>query len=304
VVEAHADAHLPVLTAGGMDVKLGQFVTLLGAETIDPRTNYLYSHSYIFNYGLPLKDTGLMVVTHVSPLIDLYTGVITGVNTSIGDPGPGDNNGALAFEGGIGLNISDSLTVLATTNIGPENPCAPAGVAAGCNSAFRWYGDVVVTWKISDALTSITEANIVRDDGPADFVGTSRVHPTAGGIAQYLVYNLTDVFALVGRAELFRDANGYFVGAFPYNNDFVNLEEGHCGSCGFLPSPQPTTYGEITAGLNIKPPVPDFFKGAVIRPEIRFDDALSGGKPFDGNGVYVGKSNHQITMAVDAILPF
>jgi len=196
------------------------------------------------------------------------------------------------------------LTVLATTNIGPENPCAPAGVAAGCNSAYRWYGDVVVTWKITDTLTSITEANIVRDDGPADFVGSSRVHPTAGGIAQYLVYNLSDMFALVGRAEVFRDANGFFVGAFPYNNDFVNLEEGHCGSCGFLPSAQPTTYGEITAGLNIKPPVPDFFKGAVIRPEIRFDDALSGGKPFDGNGLYVGKSDHQITMAVDAILPF
>ena len=54
-VEAWAVVHTPWLFSGGIDIKAGQFVTLEGAETIDPTTNYLYSHSYIFNFGVPLR---------------------------------------------------------------------------------------------------------------------------------------------------------------------------------------------------------------------------------------------------------
>jgi hypothetical protein len=278
ILEASVSAHMPYFTAGGEELKLGQFATLLGAETIDPRNNYFYSHSYMFNFGVPLKDTGAMLTTHVSPLIDLYAGLITGVNTSFA-PG-GDNNSALAFEGGVGFNISDSLTILATTNIGPENSCVP-GAIYDCNSSMRYFGDVVVTWKINPTLTSITEFNIVHDEGPQQFIAGDHFSPTAGGVAQYLVYNWSDQLALVGRAELFRDANGFFVGAFPGNNlDFINCEAGR-PNCVALGTGAPTTYGELTAGLNYKPKVPDIFKGFVIRPEFRFDDALSGPDAFD-----------------------
>ena len=296
IVEAHVDEHLPVFTAGGIDVKAGAFTTLMGAEVIDPRGNPLYTHSYIFNYGLPLKDFGVMVVTHVSPLIDVYTGLITGINTSFGS---GDNNSALAFEGGVGLNISDSLTILATTNFGPENACSPNGVAMSCNSAYRYIGDLVATYKINDKLTSITELNFIHDDGPADFVGVSRVHPSAGGIAQYLTYSLNDMFTLTGRAEIFRDADGFFVGAFPGNSDFVNAEKGIANGS-FLPSPSPTTYGELTVGVTIKPPVPKLFEGLMVRPELRIDNALGGNqKPFND-----GTSSTQVTASIDVVIPF
>ena len=39
VPEAYLSLHLPILTEGGVDVKLGKFITLEGAETIDPRTS-------------------------------------------------------------------------------------------------------------------------------------------------------------------------------------------------------------------------------------------------------------------------
>src|SRR3984893_13082532 len=76
--------HLPWLFTGGIDVKAGQWVTLLGAETIDPTTNYLYTHSYIFNFGIPFTDTGVLAIAHVDPLLDIYAGITTGVNTTIG----------------------------------------------------------------------------------------------------------------------------------------------------------------------------------------------------------------------------
>ncbi len=303
VVEADIQMHTPYFFAGGEEWKIGQFPTLLGAETIDPRTNYFYSHSYIFNFGLPLKDTGLMLVTHVSPLIDIYTGAITGVNTSLGRPF-GDNNGAGAFEGGIGFNISDALTILATTNIGPEDTCGVPGALYSCNSTLREYGDVVVTWKINPKLTAIAEFNIVHDGGPFLSAAGRTYSPTAGGAAGYLLYQWNDQISLNGRAEIFRDANGFFVTAFPGSNlDFINCESGH-GTCVALGPGAPATYGELTIGINYKPPVPKIFSGFVIRPEFRFDDELSGPNAFDINRAGVAHAKTQETAAVDFILPF
>ena len=100
--------------------------TLEGAEVISAPDNPLYTHSYIFNFGIPFKHTGIMTTTHVTPALDIYAGVDTGVNTTFGhrldDFRSGDNNKAAAFHGGIGLNnlFNGALTILATTHIGPE----------------------------------------------------------------------------------------------------------------------------------------------------------------------------------------
>ena len=69
VVEANVLAHLPWITAGGIDLKVGQYPTPLGYETIDPSTNPFYSHSYIFQFGLPFKHTGALAVTHVNDVL-------------------------------------------------------------------------------------------------------------------------------------------------------------------------------------------------------------------------------------------
>jgi len=174
IVEAHALFHLPWFTSGGMDVKLGQWVTLEGAEVIYAPDNLLYSHSYIFNFGIPFKHTGIMTTTHVNSVLDIMAGVDTGVNTTFGhrldDFRSGDNNSAAAFHGGFGLNnlFNGALTIVATTHIGPENPDTTAvRLACGCNpnTALRYLNDVTATWKVNDKLTLITDLNFARDDG-------------------------------------------------------------------------------------------------------------------------------------------
>jgi hypothetical protein len=77
VVEANVLAHLPWLTDGGIDLKVGQYPTPLGYETIDPSTNPFYSHSYIFQFGLPFKHTGALATTHVNDVLDIYSGIDT-----------------------------------------------------------------------------------------------------------------------------------------------------------------------------------------------------------------------------------
>ena len=164
------------------------------------------------------------------------------------------------------------------------------------------YGDLVAAWKINPTLTSITELNIVHDQGPFVSADGGHYSPTAGGVAQYLTYQWTDQIALSARAELFRDANGFFVAAFPGNQDFLNSEAGRPFTS-FGPF-APATYGELTVGLNYKPPVPAVFKGFVIRPEFRVDDELSGPDAFDIDKAGVAHSKTQETVAVDFILPF
>ncbi|CEG10182.1 hypothetical protein BN961_03619 [Afipia felis] len=295
IVEAHALFHLPWFTSGGVDVKVGQYVTLEGAEVIYAPDNALYSHSYIFNFGIPFKHTGVMTTTHVSPTLDVYAGIDTGVNTTFGNRfdnfNSGDNNKAAAFHGGIGLNLLDgALTVLATTHIGPENPNVSSVVLAGINpnTALRYINDVTIVWKATDKLTLTTDLNYIRDDG---------FKATGGGVAQYATYALNDWLKITSRGEVWRDNNAFFVAAFPGNLDFVRVEHGN--PLGTAIGGGATTYGALTVGLAIKPPAPKELDGLVLRPEIRYDTSLNGTTPFGA-----GTKRSQLTFGGDIIIPF
>ena len=60
----------------------------------------------------------------------------------------------------------------------------------------------------------------------------------------------------------------------------------------------------MTVGLNYKPPVPDTFKGFVIRPEFRIDDELGGAQCLRHRQSRRGASKTQETVAIDFVLPF
>ncbi len=290
IIEANIQAHIPFFTAGGTDVKIGQFSTPLGNEVIDPSGNFFYSKSYIFNFGIPLKHTGILSIAHVNSILDIYTGSTTGVNTSLGSAG-GYNVGQYHFLGGIGLNFKN-LTILALTHIGPENPPI-AGV--NIHAKLRYLSDIVVTWHATDKLTSVTEMNYIRDDYGLDGTGAS-----GGGVAEYLTYPLTATVTAGVRGEIFRDAKGFFVAAFPGNNDFVNFQ--HYGAVGSSYGVGPATFGAITLGLNIKPAhLPKMIDGVNIRPEIRYDRTLAGSGAFIGSGGVFEKD--QVTIGLDVVIP-
>lgn len=313
IVEAYGIAHLPILTEGGIDVKVGQFVTLEGAEVISAPDNIFYSHSYIFNYGVPLKHTGVLTTTHATPWLDIYAGVTTGVNTSIG--WPGDNNNAASFHGGLGFTFLDgNLTVLATTHIGPENPKqldplgvgwpfgvvggTPASCACDPNSTNRYMNDITITWKATENLTFITDLNYIHEDGWFADAFNRPQGADGYGFAQYAVYKYNDLLKFGGRIEVWRDDKGFFVGGFPGSFDFANALHGFPNTS-FTAAP--TTYLALTAGVTITPEVPKnpIISGLIIRPEIRWDTSLSNTTPFAR-----GTRGSQVTFGLDAIVPF
>ena len=255
-------------------------MTLEGAETIDPRTNIFYSHSYIFNYGIPLNHTGVLTTTHLLKWLDVYAGVTRGVNTATTD-----NNESASFHGGLGLNLMDGkLTALGTTSIGPENPKN--------NHDMRYLNDLVITWKATEKLTAILDSNFSQDDSVAN---TARCYGAAG----YLTYALNDWLSFGVREEVFRDERGFFTGSFADNDDFIDIQRGkfdHLDQRTFF---QAGTFNEVTLGASIKVPVPKPFAGLTVRPEVRYDAALTDSRPFSDSS-----DRNQVTIGLDAILTF
>jgi hypothetical protein len=290
IVEADLLAHLPLFTDGGMDVKLGQYPTPIGYEVINPGGNPLYSHSYIYNFGIPIKHTGLLTTTHISPLVDFYLGIDTGNLGSLGEKGMANDTVGHVL-GGLGFNLLDgNLTILALTHIGPENSDLLAIPKA--NSANRYFNDVVVTLKFNEDLTFVTELNYVKDD--VSLAGG--VQPDAYGVSQYVTYAINDMFTFQARGEIWRDNNGFFAAAFPANFDFTNAGRGLANTAF---NAGKATYEELTLGVNITPPgIPDMFKGLKVRPEVRYDHAEQA-KPFN-----TLTSDHQFTIAADIFVPF
>jgi hypothetical protein len=286
IVEAYFNMHFPFLTEKGLDVKVGQFATLEGAEVIDASANFFYSHSYIFNYGIPLKHFGVLGTFHATDKLDLYAGLTRGVNTSFDD-----NNDALGFHGGIGYNWLDGkITMLASTHIGPEN--------ANDGNNNRYLHDLVLICKLTEKLTATTDLNFAKEDS---------VNAEAYGIAQYFTYTINDYLSAGVRGEVFRDDDGFFVAQFGDNDDFINMQRGEMSSLDKdTIGGGATTYGALTLGLNIKPfahsnPL-GLFKPAnfVLRPEVRYDRALNGGStPFDD-----GTDRNMFTAALAATYTF
>jgi hypothetical protein len=288
VLEAYGNVHFPIITEGGIDLKIGQFVTLEGAEVIDATGNFFYSHSMIFNFGIPLKHTGAMVTTHVNKYLDVYTGVVRGVNA-----GASDNNDVLSFHGGVGLNLLEGkLTILASTSDGAENDSNNEQFGVHTNSAIRQLHDITTIWKITDKLTTTLDLNYGQDDG---------FHAEWYGGALYLVFAATDWLNVGARGEIWRDDDGFAVLQSGNNEDFVKLQRGMFDNIDINTKfGSDSTYYGITVGTNIKVPhLPKPVASLVIRPELRYDVAVGGMPRYNDN-----QDRDQFTAGIDVILSF
>ncbi|PYL57731.1 MAG: porin, partial [Verrucomicrobia bacterium] len=114
------------------------------------------------------------------------------------------------------------------------------------------------------------------------------------------IYTINDVFSIGVRGEIWRDADAFYVASFAENDDALDGLRG--GSVTIDPRTVgggKTTYGAVTLGLNIKPPVPKPAASLVIRPELRFDRALNGTRPFNDSS-----DRNQFTAGIDVIIIF
>ncbi len=296
IVEAYGNLHFPVLTSGGIDLKLGQFASPESVETIYPTGNTFYSHSYIFNFGVPFQHLGGVATLHVNKYLDIYGGVVRGANVGLLDD-PNDVPSGIA---GFTVTLLEGKVVLAAnTAVGPENPNlfqhVPVLKGNGSintidtNSALRYYNNVNLTWKITDALTSLTDTAYLQDDG---------LHAEAYGVSQTFTYQINKYVTASVRGEIFRDDDNDFVLQFAANDDYDNAERGILNNIDprtvSAPSTRGTTYTATTFGVQVKP-----IDHLLIRPEIRYDQVISGSGPFTDS-----TQHHQFTGGIDVVVTF
>jgi Putative beta-barrel porin-2, OmpL-like. bbp2 len=97
----------------------------------------------------------------------------------------------------------------------------------------------------------------------------------AYGAAGYLVYAVNDWLLLGLREEVFRDNTGFCVGSFAAKDNFIGIERGKTNNidpCTFFSA---GTFDEVTVGATFKLPLLRRPGGLMIRPELRYDAALS-----------------------------
>lgn len=301
IMEVSLDAFTPWLTEGGINWQVGIFPTLLGFETIDTSTNPFYSHSYIYNFGLPVNHTGFNAIVHATDALDIYGGVDTGNQTMPGY----DNNHSEAFLAGLKYTFSDSLNVLALAHYGAEDPQRFLNSYGkyNANNYYRAYVDAVISYKVSDKLTLTTEINYIKDDFSGLFGKKGAVLAgEAKGIAQYAAYTFSDSVTLNARAELFNDNRGLFVSSFTSSNGAQQYLQGNPNvafansAFGFN-----STYGEATLGLTFKPTMPDSLSDitTLIRPELRVDRVIGGPARFNN-----GADKTAVTASVDVVFTY
>src|SRR5262249_15321021 len=79
--DLYVSAHLPILTEGGMDVKVGRMNTIIGYNGFLAPYRPFYSSDYQFFYSQDGAFTGILANLHVSKQLDVWSGLTFGANT-------------------------------------------------------------------------------------------------------------------------------------------------------------------------------------------------------------------------------
>lgn len=229
LTQAYLDLLFPIGT--GLRVRVGKFVTPFGLETINPNTNALYSHSYMFGYAIPYTHTGILGTYNVSPALQVTAGITRGWDQSLED----NNACAIDFLGSLTWTISKATTLTFTTSIGPER--------AGNGDDYRYMFDLVLSHKLSDQITLALNADFGCEEGAGIDGGNAHWY----GVAGYMTYTINPSLAVNCRAEWFCDPDGGR-GLGTTSNVY-----------------------EVTVGLDIRPFSDKNLSSFRIRPEFRWD---------------------------------
>jgi hypothetical protein len=267
LVQANVSVLLPV--GSGLTLTGGKFITLLGNETISPLGNQLYTHSYLFTYGIPFTQTGVLGAYTFGKAINGNDLTVTAGFTRGWNQSSRDNNGAIDFLGQVSANITDKLSALINVSEGPQD--------FHNNSDYRTVVEAIIGYQATDQLK--LTGDLLYGDDPHHSAVTAGRSAQWYAAAVYAGYKISPMFTLNGRVEAYRDNDGFTVAGIAAN------------------------YYEATVGVDIHPlPNNDIFQYLQFRPEVRYDYS---DKPAFNAAHEGGRGdNSEFTCAIDAIMQF
>ena len=179
----------------GLDLKVGKFVTLLGAEVIESPANWNYSRSYLFGYAIPFTHTGLLASY---PLPNEWGSTTWGLVNGWDEAD--ENNSFKTILGNLTLTPLKGFSFASNLITGAER--------ASDNRNDRTVWDFVATWQPIEKLTLMANYDYGHESN-LTHGGTTRGGDGANwnGWALYSKYDLTDKWSLAGRLEWFNDVD-------------------------------------------------------------------------------------------------
>jgi len=277
--QAYVDVSVPI--GNGLIIRTGKWVTLYSYETIDPRGNLFYSHSFLFS-AVPFTQTGILGMYKINDQWAVKAGISRGWDITMED----DNGCAIDTIGMVTYTPNKNLTINLTGGTGPEN--------YHDTSHYRTVLDPTVTWKATDQITLGGEV-LYWFDGGANGDGPPFTHAYGDvwGAAVYGSYKVNDYVTVNGRAEKVHALLDF--SGFQAAGGFSTMDGGPIGISAY----------EVTLGLGITPmPKDPIGKNLTIRPEVRYDFTDSTAHKFfptnGGDNVY----KDQLTFGADVIFTF
>ena len=252
--DLYLSAHLPILTDGGMDFKIGRMNTIIGYNGFLAPYRPFFSSDYQFFYAQDGAFTGFLTNLHVSDRLEIWNGMTLGANTFFVTR----SAHSYCYIGQINYWLTDERRTRLTASVyeGPDAIFA----APGLNGTFVNMVELRVQQNWSERFTQIIQNNMGWDVNTP--VGTGSFY----GLYTIGIYHLTEYLDLQGRAEWFDDPQGTRTGVR-------------------------ANYEEVTLGLNwhpikyldIRPEIRGDFASAPafgVNGEHRYSDQLTGAISF------------------------
>jgi hypothetical protein len=194
--DLYLSAHLPILTDGGMDFKIGRMNTIIGYNGFLAPYRPFFSSDYQFFYAQDGAFTGFLTNLHVSDRLEIWNGMTLGANTFFVTR----SAHSYCYIGQINYWLSDERRTRLTASVyeGPDAIFA----APGLNGTFVNMVELRVQQNWSERFTQILQNNMGWD------VNTPRGTGSFYGLYTIGIYHLTEYLDLQGRAEWFDDPQG------------------------------------------------------------------------------------------------
>lgn len=182
---------------GNLTVDAGQFVTHMGEEVIESKSNWNYSRSLLFSWAIPYFHTGFRATYAFDPKFSASAYVYDGWNTAFASDAGGGKTLGWMLTG----TPDPSLTIM-FNGIWGSLPSVVYGGGA-LSTAKRTVLEGLATWNATDKLSIALDYTYGNDDASA--VGVNG--DVWGGLALYGRYQIQSDWAVALRGEGYQDQN-------------------------------------------------------------------------------------------------
>ena len=214
--DLYISAHLPILTEGGMDIKVGRMNTIIGYNGFLAPYRPFYSSDYQFFYSQDGAFTGFLTNLHVSKRLDIWNGMTFGANTFF----TLRSENSICYIGQVNYWLTDEQKTRLTGSL----YCGPNAIFAAPGLAGNY--DTIVELRVqqdwSPYFTQVVQSNMGWDANTP--VGTGSWY----GLYLINILHVTAQVDALLRAEWFDDVKGTRTGV-------------------------DTDYSEVTLGMNWHP---------------------------------------------------